>query len=207
MLQEEQVGKIRETVRKEQAEILFRYGSELRASGNLERALDLFEDFLILYGDHTRAFDVHIAIAEIHQSMKQYDGAISHFELAREMFPEQERGIEAYLKMGRVYAEIGESERARTIFNEIAASRPFTRLAKLASMELSLLRFVALPVSVSVPPATQTETSKTVPGSDESPLQLDSRGNPLDRMGEGVEKNGPKTQSDRGKVENGPEKK
>ncbi len=125
-----------------QGERMYQYGLSLFSGGELRRSLDLFHDFLLLYQNHRRLFQVQMHMAEIQEKLDRPRKAVEFYLRAYRQEQNSRRGAMAYLKAGRILAELGEKERARKIFSRLIEKRPFTRISRLASVELKSLRFL-----------------------------------------------------------------
>jgi len=127
-----------------QAWIHFKYARELAADGKLSRAVSLYEEFLILYPDHELCFPVMIEMGKIltRQNRKSY--AIDLYRKAYQKRKESEEGIKAYLEAGRLLSDLGEIQKAKTVFEEIILNENYTELANIAQNELNSLPLLDL---------------------------------------------------------------
>jgi tetratricopeptide (TPR) repeat protein len=188
--QEEKLLDLYRREREKGTEGLYRYANELRASGLLLRSLDLYENFLVLYPDHPRAFDATIDIAETYRKLNRFREAGRIFEKAYAIYPEQERGLIAYLNAARIYSDLGEREKAERILNDIIARRPFSPVSRMARADLVLMDSTRGIVSAPVVSAGETTplVGQGVPIPVPSPAETGGVAQEaLDRMGEGVE--------------------
>ncbi len=119
-----------------QAGIHFRYARELHADGYLLRSLSSYSDFIILYPEDPNAYEAHLETGKILRELGRLEEAASWFLKAHRQGHNQEKGDLAYLEAGRTMLESGELDRARSIFSELIRSRPATRVARLAEIEL-----------------------------------------------------------------------
>ena len=125
-----------------QGKILYRYAREVHAGGNFPRALRAFQEFIILYPEHIWAFDALQETAEILQKMERPGEAADYFIRAYRRAHNERRGGMAYLKAGRILAEMGRTRRARRIFQELQGWKRFSDISRLAQIELNSIRFL-----------------------------------------------------------------
>ena len=190
--QAEKVLEIQKKVSVQQSEILYRQARELQTGGEWKKALRLFENYLILYPAQERSFDSCYQIAQIFKDKQDYNPSIEKFMEAYKMAFQEERGFESYLQAGRLYREMGDFERARAVFSEILGKREFSKLSRIAGMELNTLGFLDLrsPSGDLILKAPEQVIPDTVPKSEPGRNENSSL-NPLDWMGEGLESSTP----------------
>ena len=140
--QAEKQLEIQNEVSRRQSLIHFRLAEEVESEGNLTRALEKYENFLLLYEDSELTFDASYKIATIYQKMNEMPDAIEAFKKAYRIAYNQEKGLQAYLNAGRLYREIGDYSTAKEIFAEISLKGAFTRISRLATIELASLAFL-----------------------------------------------------------------
>ena len=107
---------------RQEGENRFRYARELHADGYLVRARQLLQDFLILFPDHVRRFQVLELLAEIEVEQDHPERAALAYRRAYASVPGEDRGLEAALKAGRILAGLGRFGEARALFREIQAA-------------------------------------------------------------------------------------
>ena len=126
----------------QQGRLQFRYARELFAAGRLPQALEQLDRFLIVYPGHSWRFFGLSDRARALEGMGRTREAIAAHKAAYREAHNRERGVLAYLRAGRLLAELGREADARDIFLEITRSRPASRAARLAEIELRALRFL-----------------------------------------------------------------
>ena len=140
--QEDQRRPNLETMRDSQGRILVRYARELAATGRLVQALDRYRNFLVLYPRHEWRLEALMGAAEILLEQDQVEEAIGYLEQAYRAEPHRERGALAFLRAGKLHAEMGDFDRARRIFSRLVERKPTSRVERLASIELNSLGFL-----------------------------------------------------------------
>ena len=126
----------------EQGRLQFRYARELLAAGRLPQALEQLDRFLLIYPGHPwRFFGFSDRARALERLGRTREAVIAHKAAYREAH-NRERGTLAYLRAGRLLAELGQEAEARAIFLEIMRVRPASRAARLAEIELRSLRFL-----------------------------------------------------------------
>jgi TolA-binding protein len=169
--QEYKYRSVVQSERKGEAENAYRYALEVMAGGSLARAEDLFSDFLIRFPGHDRTFDVRRARGEIlRRQGRILEAAGADLHTCR-LFSEQERGFDLCVRAARLFLRMGETDRARVIFQEVVQKYPASVPARIASVELSLMADGETPVSLpgKVQDQPTSETREDRPGEDETP--------------------------------------
>lgn len=125
--------------REGEAEGAYRYAAEAMGSGYLSRALELYSDFLIRFPGHDRTFDVRRDTGEILRRKGRILEAANADLYTCRLFSQEERGFDLCLRSARLFLRMGQSDRARAIFQEIMQKYPASVPARIAATELSLL--------------------------------------------------------------------
>jgi len=137
--QEEKHRDVVRVERDREAENAYKYAVEIMAGGSLARAEDLFSDFLIRFPRHDRTFDARRQRGEILRKQGRIlEAAGADLHTCR-LYSEQERGFELCVRAARLFVRMGETDRARAIFQEVVQKYPASVPARIASVELSLM--------------------------------------------------------------------
>lgn len=169
--QEEKHRDVVRVERDREAENAYKYAVEIMAGGSLARAEDLFSDFLIRFPKHDRTFDARRQRGEILRKQGRIlEAAGSDLHTCR-LYSEQERGFELCVRAARLFVRMGETDRARAIFQEVVQKYPASVPARIASVELSLMADGQTPVSEpgKVQDQPTNEIREDRPSEDETP--------------------------------------
>ncbi len=120
-----------------------RYARELHSVGKLRAALRSFDDFLILYPKHDWVFYALRESADIYLKLSRPRIAVDYLRRAYRTAHNEERGALAYLRSGKILAEMRRTAEARRIFRELAYKwKRDSRVSRLALIELKSLRIL-----------------------------------------------------------------
>ena len=175
--EERRIPNIRAELAK-QGRIQFLYARELHSDGYLNASRDRLQNFLELYPDHDLYFEALRELASVLKDMNRTEEAAGVFLRAFRSAHNREKGDLAYLEAGRLFIETGDLERARSIFSELIRSRPSSRVARLAEIEMKTLNMMDSGQDESV----ENRENET-PESEHSAPETDNR----ESIGEGLE--------------------
>lgn len=122
----------------EQAEFDAALG-ELR-EGRYQEAIARFQRFLAAYPASDLAGDAQYWLGESHYVNRDYNAAKDAFINMGLRYPQSARLPDALLKLGYIYGELGDSDRAREVLQKLAQVYPDTQAADLAERRLQSLR-------------------------------------------------------------------
>ncbi len=125
-----------------QGRLHFRYARELLAAGRLSSALEQLDRFLLVYPAHPWRFFAHSDRGRALERLDRKEEAVRAYRAAYREAHNRERGALAFLRAGRLLAELGREAEAREVFVQIVRTRPASRAARLAEIELRALRFL-----------------------------------------------------------------
>ena len=112
---------------------------ELR-EGRHARAIAGFQQFLNAYPDSDQAGDAQYWLGESYYLSRDYGAAKEAFINLGVRYPESARLPDALLKLGYIYGEAGETNRARDVLQKLVQAYPNTQAASLAERRLQSLR-------------------------------------------------------------------
>lgn len=112
---------------------------ELR-EGHHARAIAELQHFLSAYPDSSQAGDAQYWLGEAHYLSRDYAAAKEAFINLGVRYPESARLPDALLKLGYIYGEAGETDRAREVLQKLVQAYPDTQAANLAERRLQALR-------------------------------------------------------------------
>ena len=112
---------------------------ELR-EGHHARAIAELQRFLNAYPDSSQAGDAQYWLGEAHYLSRDYAAAKEAFINLGVRYPESARLPDALLKLGYIYGEAGETDRAREVLQKLVQAYPDTQAANLAERRLQALR-------------------------------------------------------------------
>lgn len=112
---------------------------ELR-EGRPARAIVGFQRFLSTYPNSDQADDAQYWLGESYYLSRDYGSAKEAFINLGVRHPESTRLPDALLKLGYIYGETGETNRAREVLQKLVQSYPNTQAANLAERRLQSLR-------------------------------------------------------------------
>lgn len=113
------------------------YIRELVADGHNQRALQSLEDFTIIYPVHKHLHNIYQLSGQAHESLGSSMLAVAAYKKAFYHARDEARGLNAYLRAGKILAEIGHSSKAAEIFRHISSLRPSSAYSKQAEYELN----------------------------------------------------------------------
>ncbi len=112
---------------------------ELR-EGRHARAIAELQRFLSAYPDSDQASDAQYWLGESYYLSRDYGAAKDAFINLGVRYPESARLPDALLKLGYIYGEAGETNRAREVLQKLVQAYPNTQAANLAERRLQSLR-------------------------------------------------------------------
>ncbi len=119
-----------------QGNAAYHYAREMAGGKNISRAIEVYREYLILYPRHQSRFDAMVELAGLLASEnKKRDAAELYEEAYREDFRSL-RGAEAYLKAGKIYLQLGEIERGKSILLDLSKIFPYSKISRQATLEL-----------------------------------------------------------------------
>ncbi|MGA6924982.1 MAG: tol-pal system protein YbgF [Desulfosarcina sp.] len=105
-------------------------------AGDFERARKNFETLLATYPQSTHADNSQFWIGESYYQEKWYEKAILEYQKVIEQYPSGNKTPAAILKQGLSFLNIGETNNARLVLNELIAKHPGTNEAQIAKQKL-----------------------------------------------------------------------
>ena len=112
---------------------------ELR-EGRYSEAVAGFQRFLVAYPASGLAGDAQYWLGEAHYLGRNYDAAKEAFIDMGLRYPQSARLPDALLKLGYLYGEQGDDDRAREVLRKLVEVYPNTQAASLAERRLQSLR-------------------------------------------------------------------
>lgn len=115
-----------------------RYYDALRA-GNHSYAVTGFRNFVQRFPHHDYADNSQYWLGEAFYDQKRYESALVEFRKVVDNHPEGNKVPDALLKLGYCYNQLGESEKARAVWEQIIRVYPKSNPATLAKTKLAEL--------------------------------------------------------------------
>ena len=112
----------------------------LLLEGRYERAITEFRSFLDFYPAGTLASDAYYWLGESYYVVRDFSAAEQIFLALGSRYPDSEKIPDALLKLGYLYAETGQINKARQVLQKLTVSYPESQAANLAEKQLRLLR-------------------------------------------------------------------
>ncbi|MER2528300.1 MAG: tol-pal system protein YbgF [Candidatus Competibacter denitrificans] len=125
------------SARTEQADFDAALG-ELR-EGRYDEAATRFQRFLTAYPNGALVGDAQYWLGESHYFSQDYSAAKQAFIDLGLYYPQSARLPDALLKLGYIYGQQGDTERAREVFEKLLQVYPGTQAASLAERRLQML--------------------------------------------------------------------
>ncbi len=113
--------------------------NELR-EGRYAEAIAGFQRFLTAYPNSKQAGEAQYWLGEAHYVSRDYSAAKEAFINLGLNYPQSERLPDALLKLGYIYGERGDNDRAREVLEKLVQVYPNTQAASLAGRRLQSLR-------------------------------------------------------------------
>ncbi|MBI3680104.1 MAG: tetratricopeptide repeat protein [Acidobacteria bacterium] len=120
-----------------------------RQGGNLELAMNQFQDYLKFFPTTELAPNALFYIGDIHYNMQNYDGAIHAFDEVLEKYPENNKTPDALFMKGMALFRSDRKNLAGQVFGEVIKNYP---TADVATKARSMRRAMGLPVPSPTPP-------------------------------------------------------
>lgn len=108
--------------------------------GRYPGAIAGFQRFLSTYPSSQRAGEAQYWLAEAHYVSRDYASAKDAFINLGLHYPQSERLPDALLKLGYIYGDRGDTERAREVLGKLVQDYPNTQAASLGQRRLQSLR-------------------------------------------------------------------
>ena len=112
-----------------------------RMGGNIDLALQEYNDYLKFYGTGDNAPDAQYYIASIHYSRGDYDNAANEFDMVLEKYPEGKRTKDAMYYKGMSLVRAGKRTQGKDEFTELINTYPHTDQANQACTQLTSLGY------------------------------------------------------------------
>lgn len=106
------------------AEKMYNNAFEDMRTGNYDLAIMQFEEFLTLFKNTELADDAQYWLGECYYGKKEFDKAIPEFEKVEKNYPKSDQLVPSLFKLARSYQEIGNTTKARALFNRIVKDYP-----------------------------------------------------------------------------------
>jgi tol-pal system protein YbgF len=118
----------------------YRAAFNLLKSGQYEKSVAAFSDFLARYPNSGRADNAQYWLAEAHYVAHQYQPAIAAYTKLVQNYPESQKLTHAMLKIGYSYHELGQLAEAQSSLENLRVRYPGTTAAQLAEERLQRIR-------------------------------------------------------------------
>ena len=112
----------------------------LLLEGRYENAITEFRSFLDFYPASTLAGDAYYWLGESYYVVRDFSAAEQIFLALGSRYPGSEKIPDTLLKLGYLYAETGQINKAREVLQKLTVSYPASQAANLAEKQLRLLR-------------------------------------------------------------------
>jgi tol-pal system protein YbgF len=109
------------------------------SAGNWALAISAYQEFLSKYPTDPRAVEAQIHIGDALKEQKQYDVAITQYDIVLQKYPESDKTRAALLKKGLAQAETNQPQATSTL-NEVLKKFPGTIEAINAQAKLKELQ-------------------------------------------------------------------
>lgn len=121
------------------AEESYRAALDLLHAGKVDRAEQGFRDFLEKYPEHPYADNAQYWLGECFYSRKDYNSAITEFNLVLTNYSHGDKICDATLKIGYSYIQLGDIDNGEKYLNEVIAKCSDTPVAQKAAEKIRLL--------------------------------------------------------------------
>ncbi len=121
------------------AEKLYRSSLDLLNSGKVDAAEQGFRDFLEKYPEHPYADNAQYWLGECYYARKDYNSAITEFNLVLTNYSHGDKICDATLKIGYSYIQLGDVDNGTKYLNEVMTNCNDTPVARKAAEKLKLL--------------------------------------------------------------------
>jgi len=129
------------------AQALFSNAQRDQLGGNLDLALQQYQDYLRYFGNTDLAPVAQYSVGEIHYNKGDFDAALKAFDLVLERYPENQKTPDAMYMKGMALLKAGQRTAAAQEFRELLKRYPSGSLANRATAELKRLGYSATPPS------------------------------------------------------------
>ena len=116
----------------ETSENAYRDAFALLKAGKYEESIAAFTDFLQRYPNSQYADNAQYWLGETHYVNRDFNAAIAQYDKLIELFPDSKKRSHAMLKIGYSYHELGESEQARAVLEDLRRRYSDSAAARLA---------------------------------------------------------------------------
>lgn len=113
---------------------------ELIKNKNYDEALAAMSDFTSQYPQSGYAPNAQYWLGELYLLKKQFNEAMTHFDVVIQKYPTSSKIAPSLLKLGYVQAAMGERAKARDTLNQVIRDFPDTKTAQLAGAKLDALK-------------------------------------------------------------------
>lgn len=121
------------------AEERYRDSLDLLHSGKVDAAEQGFRDFLEKYPEHPYADNAQYWLGECFYTRKDYNSAITEFNLVLTNYSHGDKICDATLKIGYSYIQLGDVDNGAKYLNEVISNCNNTPVAQKAAEKLKLL--------------------------------------------------------------------
>lgn len=121
------------------AQTLYDGARQAKAAGQLDLALQQFNDYLRYYGQTDLAPNAQFYIGETYYSQQKYDDAIQAFDSVLEKYPEGTKTLDAMYMKGMALARKGDRTAATAEFRALVKQSPSSEQAAKARDQLKRL--------------------------------------------------------------------
>lgn len=134
-------GEVTEASAVQASEAIFEGGMADYLRGNIASARGQFQDYLTLYGGHSKAPDAQYYLAETFYSSAEYEEAARQFDQVYKRYPLSKAAPDSLFKKGQSLANLrGRSDEALEAYESVMERFPDSNASRLARAELNRLR-------------------------------------------------------------------
>lgn len=108
----------------------------LLKEGQYDKAVAAFQAFLGTYPNGRFSDNAQYWLGEANYVQRRFSDALAEFDKVLKNHPQSPKRADAMLKMGYTYQELGDSEKARVLLNDVIRDYPSSTAASLAKKRL-----------------------------------------------------------------------
>jgi tol-pal system protein YbgF len=112
----------------------------LLKEGRYDQAIKAFQAFQAEFPDGRHADNAQYWLGEAYYVTRQFPAALTEFDKLVQGYPTSTKLAGAKLKVGYIYDELGDAEKARQVLSELVATNPKTTAARLAQERLQRMK-------------------------------------------------------------------
>lgn len=113
---------------------------DLLKSGRYDQSTQAFRDFLVKYPSGQYTDNANYWLAEAYYVTRKFEPALKQFELLVSEYPQSQKLTHALLKIGYIYDELGQREKAEQTLDDLIKRFPDSTAAGLARKRLQRIR-------------------------------------------------------------------